>query len=194
MTPFWPIHPHKQEFCAHWSGCFDDNELDEIVRIGQSKEMVPSSVNYQNGSTSTDDKLRKGNVSFITPTDSAHTYEVLSWVVNKLNEDYFNYELTGFGEFLQFAEYKEGDYINSHLDMGATPIPRKLTMSVQLSDEDDYEGGDLEVMTSAEHPLKLSRQRGTVLLFPSYIMHRVTPVTSGIRHSLVGWVTGPQFR
>lgn len=194
MTPFWPLQPNTLQFVSYWRGTFSDEELDDLVALGQSKDLIPSAVNYASGDVTIDEQLRKSNVCFLPPTDIPHVYDKLTWVMNKLNPEYFNFDLTGFGEFLQFAEYREGDYINSHLDMGPTMIPRKLTLSVQLTDEDDYEGGDIEIMTAAEHPQKLSRQRGTILVFPSYIMHRVTPITRGVRHSLVGWVTGPQFR
>lgn len=194
MTPFWPLQPNTLDYISHWFGCFDDDELDKIVSIGNGKDLTPSFVNDANGNLSVDNQMRKSNVCFLPPTEIPFVYYRLTHVINELNKKCFNFDVTGFGEFLQFAEYKEGDFIHSHLDMGNTMIPRKLTLSVQLTDENDYEGGDIEVMTSAEHPLKLSRQRGAVLVFPSYIMHRVTPVTRGVRHSLVGWVTGPQFR
>lgn len=64
---------------------------------------------------------------------------------------------------------------------------------MQLSDEDDYVGGDLELMFGDE-PQKMIRKRGTILCFPSYVLHRVTPVTEGTRYSLVAWITGPQFK
>ena len=66
-------------------------------------------------------------------------------------------------------------------------------MSIQLSDSDDYEGGDLELMFR-EEPVKLDRTRGTLVAFPSFMLHRVTPVTRGTRWSLVAWITGPRWR
>ena len=70
---------------------------------------------------------------------------------------------------------------------------RKLSLVVQLSDPADYQGGELQVL-SAEEPTTFSKARGTVVVFPSYVLHRVMPVTSGTRFSLAGWVGGPHLR
>jgi PKHD-type hydroxylase len=70
---------------------------------------------------------------------------------------------------------------------------RKLSLVIQLSDEEDYVGGNLELKFGKE-PVILSKKRGTMLLFPYYVLHRVTPVTEGTRYSLVSWVTGPAFK
>ena len=80
-------------------------------------------------------------------------------------------------------------------------LVRKLTVVVQLDDGGDYVGGDLEVLrfgsdapSAIEVPAEAMRQRGTAIVFPSYVLHRVTPVTAGQRRTLVGWLVGPRFR
>ncbi|MDA8015328.1 MAG: 2OG-Fe(II) oxygenase, partial [Gammaproteobacteria bacterium] len=66
---------------------------------------------------------------------------------------------------------------------------------VQLSDADEYEGGDFQMhYVKAHPPADIIRKRGTVLIFPSLLLHRVTPVTSGVRYSLVGWYVGPSWK
>ena len=70
---------------------------------------------------------------------------------------------------------------------------RKLSFSVQLSDPDDYKGGDLLLKISSD-PTQVKKTRGTVIFFPSYVLHEVTPVEQGVRKSLVGWVTGPRWK
>ena len=90
--------------------------------------------------------------------------------------------------------YGSEDHFDWHLDFGPGAISeRKLSITVQLSDEDAYEGGDLEFMVNKEY-VKAPREQGTVIVFPSFIMHRVTPVTKGTRESIVGWIAGPPFR
>jgi PKHD-type hydroxylase len=64
---------------------------------------------------------------------------------------------------------------------------------VQLADPSEYEGGNLQVMTSGQ-PQTVRKQRGLIAVFPSYVLHQVTPVTQGSRQSLVAWVSGPAFR
>jgi len=70
---------------------------------------------------------------------------------------------------------------------------RKLSVTVQLSDEDSYEGGDLQFMINNRIE-NAPRKKGTVIVFPSFILHRVTEVTKGKRNSIVGWLSGPPFR
>jgi PKHD-type hydroxylase len=106
---------------------------------------------------------------------------------------YYGFDLRDIGERLQLAEYGEGDHLDWHMDlnMGASSV-RKMSISVQLSDSADYEGGDLEFFRQPVLPN--DRSRGLVLFFPPYLLHRVTPVTRGKRLSLVAWFHGPSFR
>jgi PKHD-type hydroxylase len=121
------------------------------------------------------------------------------------NLNAFQFDLTYFKE-IQFTEYtaqQEGKY-DWHEDLTWTkngPSRRKLSIVVQLSDPADYKGGLLELdrstvgdgdgMTPSERQL---RSRGTAIVFPSFVKHRVTPVLQGKRHSLVSWYEGPPFR
>jgi PKHD-type hydroxylase len=72
-------------------------------------------------------------------------------------------------------------------------FPRKLSFSLVLSDNSEYDGGTFEVMYSKK-PEQLQQKKGRLLVFPSYMLHRVNPVTRGTRKSLVFWVVGPKFR
>ena len=77
--------------------------------------------------------------------------------------------------------------------MGKNSNWRKISISVQLDDENDYMGGDLQFYTK-QTLTNAPRKKGTVIMFPSYLLHRVTPVVKGVRHSLVTWISGPPFR
>ena len=74
------------------------------------------------------------------------------------------------------------------------PFDRKLSMTVQLTDPTEYEGGDFHLDDSVEPLPSFSKDKGSVLIFPSYINHKVSPVTKGIRRSLVAWFSGPRWR
>ena len=118
-------------------------------------------------------------------------------VVRDTNRAVYDFALTDFSESAQVARYgaeREGHF-SWHSDIGDGPIAarRKLTMVVQLSEPEGYEGGLLEVMPSA-HTVKADQARGTATLFPSYLLHRVTPGTKGERYSLTIWSHGPGFR
>lgn len=127
------------------------------------------------------------------------------WIVMKmveiaarLNRDAFRFDLDGLEEDLQIARYgadQQGFY-GWHIDRGDKGVAaprRKLSISVQLSPPDDYEGGDLEINADAT-PIVAPRAQGCAIAFPSYALHRVTPVRRGVRHSLVAWLHGPAYR
>jgi PKHD-type hydroxylase len=113
----------------------------------------------------------------------------------------WGYALTGV-ETLQLGVYGGGDRHGWHMDtLSHGELVRKLTVVVQLDDGADYVGGDLELLrfgsdvpSAIEVPAEAMRQRGTAIVFPSYVLHRVTPVTAGQRRTLVGWLVGPRFR
>ena len=67
-------------------------------------------------------------------------------------------------------------------------------MVLMLSDPSEFEGGQLEIKTDSDNPITLEQKRGRAWFFPSYVLHRVTPVTKGTRRSLVLWIGGPEFK
>lgn len=118
-------------------------------------------------------------------------------LVAEVNRDAFDFSLGGFDEALQLTRYRAetlGHY-DWHSDRGGQGFSRyrKLTVVVQLAPCESYEGGDLELNATGRSEA-MPRSRGAAIVFPSYVLHRVTPVTRGIRHSLVTWVHGPAFR
>ena len=101
---------------------------------------------------------------------------------------------------LQYTIYNEGDFYNWHTDHHLKPYKnntvRKLSFTLCLNDE--YEGGDFEICDPHPEPdlsttTTFKFKKGTMIVFPSHIWHRVKPVTKGIRKSLVGWVVGNQW-
>ena len=93
---------------------------------------------------------------------------------------------------MQFTNYKApGGKYDSHVDRCYNTPIRKLSVIVLLSDE--FEGGDFELICD-DNPIKLEMKKGKLFAFPSFILHRVKPITKGERNSLVGWVTGPNFK
>lgn len=111
----------------------------------------------------------------------------------------FNVDIHPMISELQFTEYDaeyKGKYgLHHDIDWNSdTPWDRKLSIVIQLSNPDGYEGGDLS-FSETENPLSADlRKQGTIIVFPSYLQHSVSEVTSGTRHSLVSWVWGPRWR
>ena len=99
----------------------------------------------------------------------------------------------------QLTRYKEGEYYSWHRDGGSdhlqgSKLVRKLSMTVCLNE--DYEGGELQFHSYGKKDNKITsapQGKGTIIVFPSFIEHQVTPVTNGVRYSLVAWITGPPF-
>ena len=106
---------------------------------------------------------------------------------------------TTYLESIQYTIYESGgDHYDWHMDTFLeTPnaYHRKLSVTVQLSNSNEYTGGDFELNDGTGNTLPNDiRDRGTVLVFPSFLMHRVTPVTQGTRETLVAWFEGRKFK
>jgi PKHD-type hydroxylase len=121
--------------------------------------------------------------------------------IQTINGQAFGFDIQHL-EPLQYTVYKSdilGHY-KWHRDTFFTKpnmYDRKLTLVMQLSDSDDYEGGDLiledDFFANKPDPMEM-RAKGSIFIFPAFIKHTVTPVTKGIRRSLVAWAEGPKFR
>lgn len=107
-------------------------------------------------------------------------------IITKVNQKIYAFEIAG-TEALQLAEYAVGEGYGWHLDIGpGGTSKRKLSATIQISDPNVYEGGNLEIWGSPP----TTREQGAILLFPAYLLHRVAPVTHGVRRSLVAWSLG----
>jgi len=116
----------------------------------------------------------------------------MMFIVDGTNQHHFDFEIAGIMHGLQLLEYTSNEtkqHYGWHIDVGGgSSYGRKISMVVQLSDPADYDGGELQVDEGSE--VVMPKERGRVNLFPSYMRHRVTPVTRGTRWSLVIWVQG----
>ena len=151
--------------------------------------------------------IRHGEVIFLSRSDPEfhQVFQMLDFCVDEANDEWFGVSYNRHGaRSLQFSIYRaeaegSGHYYNPHQDTslvsGDRPTQRKLSVMVQLSESDDYDGGDFQMYHVAAHPpAGVIRKRGTVLIFPSLILHGVSEVTRGTRYSLVGWYPGPRWR
>lgn len=186
----WPLKTDTIENWAWSKDIFNSAELDAIINIGNSLELERAST-YGPYNL----EIRDSFVNFIFPNEvTSWIFERLATTINTINDQFFKFDLYSMEQGLQFTRYQApGEHYEWHVDRGMHVGMRKLSMSLQLSDPDTYEGGDLEIWYGGD-PIKACRERGYATYFPSYVMHRVTPVTKGIRYSLVCWVSGPAFR
>lgn len=118
-------------------------------------------------------------------------FQKLEAAITQLNNDVYSFDIEGISEAVQLMQYSLGDHYGYHMDSGNLQFSRrKLSFSVQLTNPNDYHGGELEFFRNGSG----TKNRGALILFPSYFYHRVTPVSRGTRRALVGWVDGPPYK
>lgn len=186
--------PHEAESWAFWEDGFSESQVHQIREIGE--KLLPKTAVVGEGRE--DHEIRRSKTSWIACTDeSLWVYDKLAWIVRQLNGQFFQFDIQGFKEDLQYTVYEGSNtgHYGYHIDSGFDPnrCPRKLSIVLQLSSPEEYEGGDLEFLVNKE-PTTAKKELGILYAFPSYILHRVTPVTKGTRRSLVAWLAGPRFR
>lgn len=171
---------------------------EEIIRIGKELKLEEGTVVGTAGQHKRKDPTyRETNIAWF---EKGHTLDSLiqSYVGLANLEAKWNFTITGM-ERIQFGEYKRKGFYDWHRDtITNVKLPnRKLSVSVNLSNPKDYEGGDLIIKNYyGTRELKLVenlRPQGTVVVFPSILQHKVTPVKRGTRYSLVQWYNGPEF-
>ena len=185
----WNLYLDKVERFAYWEKVFTKEECEKIIKIAQKKGLI------QGLTLSKKSKIRASEISWLYPADDLNwAFAKVTDVVLNLNERFFNFDIFGLNEGFQFTNYKapSGRY-GKHIDKIHNGVIRKLSGSIQLTDPKEYKGGELYLYD--DYPGQIMKQeQGTLILFPSYTLHEVKPVTKGERNSLVFWVTGKQFK
>jgi PKHD-type hydroxylase len=170
---------------------FNATECTAIAALGETRVKAAASVEGRSDLASRD--YRVSDIAWIEPAADSHwLYHRLAVLLGRINESY-KFDLAGFVEPLQFTCYGPGQYFGWHADIGGDSSSlRKLSLTIQLSPAGDYEGGQLEFHGAGDMPV--ARQQGSAVSFPSYLAHQVSPVSRGLRRSLVAWAYGPAFR
>ena len=170
---------------------FTDDEIDRIIKIADIYTKESGRV-----STTVDSSYRSSKIKWLPHNEkTSWIYDKLSNLTKIANKSSWNFDIIGFGEDIQLGEYtaeEEGHY-DWHLDIGRNFSCRKISISVQLSGPDEYEGGSLQFQTD-RYVKTAPKDKGTVILFPSYFLHRITKITKGTRKSLVIWISGFPFK
>ena len=188
------LSPHSKriEPFAWWDNAFTEEELNWLQQKAKNA-IEPAQVSNVGN---VDEEIRRSELNWLhNISENRWVFDKLANIVCSLNTQYFSFDLTGFGEAIQLANYgedKQGMYI-WHQDFGKEGISRKLSVVMQLSEPSQYEGGELQLLTSSK-PISIQKKRGLITVFPAWSLHQVTPVVKGNRQSLVTWISGPQFR
>jgi predicted 2-oxoglutarate/Fe(II)-dependent dioxygenase YbiX len=170
---------------------FEANEVRDI-RLGMSQAWEDGLIDDEEHDAS----FRKVAVQSISTSHHDLTKRITEYVF-AANQGVWNFHLQGVLSWdpPQFLLYNSGGHYDWHIDHDAQSSTRKLTFVLQLSEEDSYEGGDISFFPSIQTLThKELRPAGTLIIFPVYVPHRITPILEGVRHALIGWVHGDSFR
>jgi PKHD-type hydroxylase len=183
---------------VYWDGLFNQADLSDIQSYCDSLDLTRGLVKDNQQDLS----LRKSDIALVSYSPSNEwLFQKLRGVAEFLNDEFYKFDLTGFDKF-QYTVYQEtGSEYVFHTDIAfgdmlppTSHLTRKLSFSLILSDPGDYTGGEFEFYTVNNQPEAVTQTKGRVLAFPSWMLHRIAPITSGARKSLVFWVEGPRFK
>lgn len=177
---------HKSLYDATWTNqVFTDAECDAILAKYAGAQLQPGLLMHQSAPSLS---ARKSAIRFVPYNqEDLWIFERLQAVAAAVNQA-LGFELKGFDEGFQLGRYAEGEFYDWHADLGADVSAfRKLSLVTQLTPPGDYEGGELEFFPAS---VQAPRDRGIVIVFASYMPHRVLPVTRGTRWSMASWVAG----
>ena len=193
IRPVFPIDQSIDQTCYYWFETgFSSEEVNLIIKNSKNYESQKATIVGEDNENS----IRKSNIKWLPVNDEWNwVYERLSNQIMEANKALWQFNLHTIIDNIQFTEYEgNGGHYDWHLDIGPKSINhRKVSVVVQLSNPEDYVGGDLELHPGS-NSFAVPRSKGAVVIFPSFILHRVTPLTSGLRRSLVLWAGGEPYK
>ena len=176
---------------------FTPEQCKMIIAAGRAEPRKDAEVGNKHGIKGgvIDTKTRTSHISWIPFKKMQPMYKKIEQTMKATNNNHFGFDGMTISENAQYTEYPEGGFYEWHVDndvnMQHEPPVRKISMTLLLSPESEFEGGDLELM--AEGKVAKIKQ-GHAIFFASFIRHRVKPVTRGNRKSLVMWFGGTPFK
>ena len=173
---------------------FTPKQCKMIIEAGRLEQKQNAQVGSIKGPTH-NVKTRTSHISWIPFKKMPEMYKDIEKIMKKTNGNHFGFDGMTLTEYAQYTEYPEGGFYDWHVDndvnMAHEPLVRKISMTCLLSPENEFEGGDLELISEG----KIAKiKQGQAIFFASFIRHRVTPVIRGTRKSLVMWFGGPPFK
>lgn len=188
-----------KEFWQYWHMQLDPAYIDNIINYGNQHPVTQTGLGFD-GSTNNNNH-RSSEIRWINPMDSNSKFivDMLWYFAQEANKNAFGFDINYLPD-IQYTTYNasENGKYDWHCDTfwgNPTMYDRKLSIVIQLTDPSEYEGGDFEIDPQYPSlPRDIIRDKGTVIVFPSFLNHRVTPVTKGTRRSLVSWIQGPKFK
>jgi len=188
-----PSHGHGNHPFTTWGDAVSPDEIEAIKKLAAAAGESEAHI----GDNQVVEDYRSSKVAWLEYSQQTEwMFDRIAHIVGNINGQFYGFDIHGLCESIQFTTYyaSENGHYDWHQDAGPNDIaPRKLSIVIQLSDPDSYDGGELEILSSRD-PVRVIKKFGLAAVFPSFMLHRVTPVTNGVRHSLVAWIAGPKFR
>ena len=171
----------------YFTNAFTQEEILKIIEIGENLPITPGTTVGHDNEVGVSE-YRVSDISWIDETEeTAWIYEKIANYAKIANKEMWNFDIWDYQDLLQFTKYYgDGGHYDWHVDLGPGISNRKLSCVLQLSSPEEYEGGVLQ-MNPGGNIIEVPQGLGTICFFPSFLLHRVTPLTSGIRKSLVMW-------
>ncbi|MBW2998253.1 2OG-Fe(II) oxygenase [Candidatus Woesearchaeota archaeon] len=181
-----------------------DIQIDKVKNIAYELGMDEGRTGFSGMEKTEEEKkwekknVRNSKISFIPFEKMPEIYESIYNGVNFVNKEHMGFKDLQLQELGQYTEYGLNNFYDYHTDFNflkanpGTSLVRKISVSILLSDPSEFEGGELELLLGKD-PMVFSLKKGHALTFASFILHRVRPITKGIRRSLVLWFGGPSF-
>jgi PKHD-type hydroxylase len=199
FAPQFPVRtiggPRKGHLHLDWVRCearLSAAQCARVIAIGRQFNREAPTVVGQEALAA----HRVGHVYMLPPDGPAEPiYQMLWDVAADAAARHYGILISGITRMPHYVEYvARYGHFHWHNDYSheSEESPRKLTVIIQLSDSDEYEGGDLEIFNARPEPAP--RERGTIVCLPSFVTHRVTPITRGVRRIVVAWIAGPRLR
>ena len=188
-----------RELWQYWSGVLSDHRVNRIIEVGESYPVAEAALGFDGKTKSSG--TRTSEIRWIHPYDDGgqEVQTIVRRFAEQANKNAFGFEADYIPD-LQYTKYSASDngHYDWHIDTfwaNPTAFDRKISVVIQLSDPNDYEGGDFMIDRQYPQPNPEEiKKKGSIIVFPSFIPHCVTPITKGERRSLVSWVQGPKFR
>ena len=174
---------------------FTPNQCQQIINCGRRQPPQKAQVGMGKPGSGLDTKKRITTISWIPFKEMQPMYNDINKFIKTANKNHFGFGDIQITEQAQFTEYPEGGFYDWHMDtdvvMQHEPPVRKISMTCLLSPENQFEGGDLELMAPGK---RVKLKQGHAIIFASFLNHRVAPVIRGVRQSLVMWFGGEPFK
>lgn len=203
MFPLKPYNDFTPQ--SNWNTFYYFKNVFSDQMIRELDEMVKANYKFSKGrtgvrelGTDTDSyETNNRDIAYLNPAPhTKYLYDILFPLVLEANEKVFHFDIDVVTDPIHYVKYPtDGGHLDWHMDVGAFGVnKRKIATTVQLSDSKDYEGGDFEIWFGGKEPITVPREKGDVICFPAFCMHRVKPITKGERKCMVFWTGGRPLR